>query len=108
MTRGGSRFTRGCRDHEMPTYELPVAPRQRVVKLPDLPAEFSRQTVKYCSICLGEEGVLTALVIEKMIQLDANRPSFQAFVCARCIDVGRVTKVNCRTFVEAEISPLSR
>lgn len=64
--------------------------------------------MKHCNICLGEDGVLNARVVEQMIKPRADRPSFQAFVCARCVDAGRLTKVTCRTFVSSDVSGLSR
>jgi hypothetical protein len=51
-----------------------------------------------CRQCLEYEGVVSTSVIEHRCMNERTERPFTAFVCARCLDNGRETRVTCRTF----------
>jgi hypothetical protein len=52
-----------------------------------------------CKTCFRRDGVATADVIEHRCTNDRTGKHFTAFVCARCLEAGRETRVTCRAFV---------
>ena len=52
-----------------------------------------------CKQCFEKDDVPTADVVEHRCTDDCTGKHFIAFVCARCLEVGRETRVTCRTFV---------
>jgi hypothetical protein len=53
-----------------------------------------------CKACLEGDGTVSAAaVVEHRCTNARTGKDFTAFVCARCLDAGRETRVTCRTFV---------
>lgn len=51
-----------------------------------------------CRVCLEADGAESASVVEHRCTNEQTTKAFKAFVCARCLEAGRVTRVTCRTF----------
>jgi hypothetical protein len=49
-------------------------------------------------VCLEADGVESAPVVEHRCTNEYTGKDFTAHVCARCLEVGRETRVTCRTF----------
>jgi hypothetical protein len=66
-----------------------------------------------CKVCLERDGVETVAVVEHRCTNERTGEEFTAHVCARCLEVGRETRVTCRTFTRrssktaAKIKPTS-
>jgi hypothetical protein len=56
-------------------------------------------TMFVCKLCLDRDGVVSDAVTEHHCTNDQTGKQFTAFVCARCLEAGRVTRLTCRTFV---------
>jgi hypothetical protein len=56
-----------------------------------------------CRMCLEMDGILSSAVVERRCTNDRMGKQFKAYVCARCLDIGRETRVTCRTFVLAHV-----
>ena len=52
----------------------------------------------HCEICVGEDGVMTRATTETLVANEKTGVKFFAFVCERCLTLGRITRVTCRTF----------
>jgi hypothetical protein len=52
-----------------------------------------------CRICLELDGVPTNSVTLSKCANDRTGQQFDAYVCERCLEAGRETRVTCRTFV---------
>jgi hypothetical protein len=48
--------------------------------------------------CFERDGVVSRDVVEHLCTSDRTGQEFTAFVCTRCLEVGRETRVTCRTF----------
>jgi hypothetical protein len=51
-----------------------------------------------CRVCLHRDGVVSASVVEHLCTNERTGKDFTAQVCARCLEIGRETRVTCRTF----------
>jgi hypothetical protein len=51
-----------------------------------------------CRLCLESDGVESTSVVEHRCTDERTGKHFTANVCARCLEVGRETRVTCRTF----------
>jgi hypothetical protein len=52
-----------------------------------------------CKPCLEGDGSISTAVVEHRCTNPRTGKAFTAFVCVRCLDAGRVTRVTCRTFI---------
>ena len=52
-----------------------------------------------CLPCLELDGVVAKDVVAHLCRNRRTGREFVAFVCARCLDMGRETRVTCRTFL---------
>jgi hypothetical protein len=52
-----------------------------------------------CRSCLERDGVVSTGVVEHRCTNDLTGRCFAAFVCSRCLEAGRETRVTCRTFI---------
>lgn len=55
-----------------------------------------------CRICLDEDGATSPATVQHPCINEHTGKEFDAFVCARCLENGRETRVTCRTFVRPE------
>ncbi|MGJ4960177.1 hypothetical protein ACQR1H_31390 [Bradyrhizobium sp. HKCCYLRH2015] len=55
-----------------------------------------------CRTCRDEDGVASSRTVQHRCTNERTQKTFDAFVCARCLEAGRETRVTCRTFVRAE------
>jgi hypothetical protein len=56
-----------------------------------------------CGSCLEQDGVESRAVIEHRCTNDQTGKRFTAFVCARCLNSGRETRVTCRSFTRVAV-----
>jgi hypothetical protein len=52
-----------------------------------------------CKLCFERDGIATDAIVEHRCTNERSGAQFTAFVCERCLDWGRETRVTCRTFV---------
>jgi hypothetical protein len=52
-----------------------------------------------CKLCLEGDGRVSTAVVEHRCTNARTGKDFTAFVCVRCLEAGRVTRVTCRTFI---------
>jgi len=55
-----------------------------------------------CRTCLEEDDAASSATVQHLCTNERTGKKFDAFVCARCLEQGRETRVTCRTFVRAE------
>lgn len=51
-----------------------------------------------CNVCIEDNGVETAVVTSAALVNEVTGVNFVAIVCARCLSLGRNTRVTCNTF----------
>lgn len=51
-----------------------------------------------CKPCLERDAVVSGVVVEHRCTNPHTGKQFDAYVCKRCLDEGRETRVTCRTF----------
>jgi hypothetical protein len=56
--------------------------------------------MKICSICLTEDGVKTSRAVTAVLPHPIYQTPSPMFVCASCLERGRTTRVNCKTFIQ--------
>jgi hypothetical protein len=52
-----------------------------------------------CKLCLEGDGRVSTAVVQHRCTNARTGVHFMAFVCVRCLEAGRVTRVTCRTFI---------
>jgi hypothetical protein len=55
-----------------------------------------------CRTCLEEDDARSSATVQHLCTNERTGKKFDAFVCARCLERGRETRVTCRTFVRVE------
>lgn len=56
--------------------------------------------MKVCRTCWELDGVEAMRVAEELVTNDLTSAQFLAFVCSRCLSLGRISRVTCKTFGE--------
>lgn len=52
----------------------------------------------HCIFCASLDGKTTTAIVQTEVTNDRTGVRFNAFVCERCLTLGRITRVTCRTF----------
>lgn len=60
---------------------------------------------QYCSQCLAFDGRLNRRVISTQLTNPATGKTYEGLVCAACLERDAITRVTCRTFVNAPVAP---
>lgn len=58
-----------------------------------------------CSACVERESVVSHTVIAHRCRNHQTGKHFTAYVCARCLEAGRETRVTCRSFTDNRPAP---
>jgi hypothetical protein len=62
------------------------------------------QVTKFvCKLCLERNGIESRAVTEHLCASDRTGKQFTAFVCVRCLDSERETRVTCRSFIRVAV-----
>ena len=61
----------------------------------------------HCTHCFTWDGVMTNSAIQTLVTNDKTGAKFDAFVCQRCLTLGRITRATCLTFKNAAVSKRS-
>ena len=54
----------------------------------------------HCKVCLENDGVTSAKVVQARVANSVTDVQFDAWVCSECQNAGRETRVTCRTFAD--------
>jgi hypothetical protein len=82
---------------EPPEGRLIVGRRRETSALPP-PVPTGTTGSLVCRPCLERDGRVSKVVVEHRCINVRTGKDFTAFICARCMEAGRVTRVTCRTF----------